>query len=153
MSYTAVKYNRTTTNLNPQIWNQPHFRNLTATAQWLYLHLTTNPNINPAGVQTWHPGRIAATTTDLIPDDIHHAAQQLTQHDYITIDPQTEEVAITNYATTNIWLKTASNGTSTAHAVQNTASRTIRQKSPKNYNNSPKTTPTTPHTTAKPCES
>lgn len=118
---------RNTVNLHPNIWDETRFRNLPATAQWLYLMLHTHQDLNQAGVIDWHPARLAAMSGDLIAEDVEIAGQQLEEAGYLTIDHDTQEAYINGYNAKNRWLKSPTVGIAVGTAAQKTHSRKIRQ--------------------------
>lgn len=118
---------RNTVNLHPNIWDETRFRNLPATAQWLYLMLHTHQDLNQAGVIDWHPARLAAMSGDLIAEDIEIAGTELEKAGHLTIDHYTQEAYIDGYNAKNRWLKSPTVGIAVGTAAQKTHSRKIRQ--------------------------
>lgn len=121
-----IRVMRRTTNLSPHLWNDPHIRQLPATAQWLYLMLHTHQDLNQAGIIDWHPARLAAMSNDLIAEDVEIAGQQLEDAGYLTIDHDTQEAYIDGYNATNRYFRSPNMGIAVGTAAQATYSRTIR---------------------------
>jgi hypothetical protein len=79
------------------IWTDDDWRDLTSSAQWLYLFLLSSPSLSFAGVADWRPGRIAANATDLRRDDVEVFAAELIAGQFILVDADTEEVLIRSF--------------------------------------------------------
>lgn len=79
------------------MWADDEFRDLSALAQWLYIHLLTAPSLTFAGVCDWRPNRIAAHAAALPPNAVEAAADELEAGAFILIDHETEEVLIRSF--------------------------------------------------------
>ena len=120
MSGITIRHPRSTVNLKAEIWENPQWLELDSLAQWLYIAITTSPNISQVGVHEYRPGRLAALSTDT------NAATELAQAGWVTLDADTDEIAITGYLTRNIWFKTPATGVSATNATKRIISREIR---------------------------
>lgn len=85
---------RTHARIYSSIWDDPDFQALSVHAQRLYLLLTSQGEVNNAGlilltVRRWSRG---CDTTD--PDDIRKALTELDEHRFVVVDDDTEEVLI-----------------------------------------------------------
>ena len=61
-------------NIRTDIWNDDDFRQLSASAQLLYLQLLTSATLTYAGVADWRPKRIAALACGRNAKDVEAAA-------------------------------------------------------------------------------
>lgn len=126
MSGITIRHPRSTVNFKAEIWENPEWLELDSLAQWLYIAITTSPSISQVGVHEYRPGRLAALATDTNADDISLAATELAQAGWVTLDADTDEIAITGYLTRNIWFKTPATGVSATNATKRIISREIR---------------------------
>jgi hypothetical protein len=78
-------------------WADDDVRALPMAAQWLYMHMLTNPRLTYAGVADWRPARIAAFTGDKTAEDIEEAALYLEDAQFVVIDRDTEEALIRSF--------------------------------------------------------
>ena len=79
------------------IWGDDDWRDLTSSAQWLYLHLLSSPSLTFCGVVDWRPARIAGRTSDLTRHDVEHFAAELEAGLFLIIDRDTEEALIRSW--------------------------------------------------------
>lgn len=79
------------------IWRDPDFRALTLPAQGLYLTLLTASSLNLCGVGDWRPKRLAAFSEGSTVDTIIGLAQELSDANFIIVDPDTEEVLVRSF--------------------------------------------------------
>lgn len=79
------------------IWADADFRTLTPSAQHLYFLLLTSPTLTLAGIADWRPARLARMATGWTVDDIRAAADELTQHRYLVVDDDTDEVLVRSF--------------------------------------------------------
>lgn len=79
------------------IWADDDFRDLSSSAQWLYMHLLTSPDLSFAGVTDWRPPRIAAHTSELTGADVEMFASELEAGEYVVIDRRSEECLIRSF--------------------------------------------------------
>lgn len=108
------------------IWGDDNFRDLTPAAQHLYLVLLTAPGLTYAGVDEWHPGRIAARAAGWTPDDVRDAAAELIHHLFIVVDEDTGEYLIRTFIRHDGLMKQRNLGVSMAKARALVSSRGIR---------------------------
>ncbi|QNE90288.1 hypothetical protein H0194_04745 [Corynebacterium incognita] len=106
-------------------WTDPNFTQLTHTAQWLYLLAHTHPSITWAGVIEYRPHKLQALNTNLTAQDIQQAAQELHNHGWLLIDPDTEEALITTYYTDLVYLRQVNLGVSIARDLRLLASQKL----------------------------
>lgn len=79
------------------IWADEDFRDLTSSAQWLYLHLLASPTLTFCGTTDWRPPRIAAVTAELTGNDVETFAAELEAGRFIVVDRDTEEAMIRSF--------------------------------------------------------
>lgn len=79
------------------IWSRPSFRQLTHTAQHLYLMLWTHPGLTTAGTLDYHPARLAKIASDLTAEKVDQTAGELERAGLIVVDRETEELAMLNW--------------------------------------------------------
>ncbi|HAT1133959.1 hypothetical protein ACL1IT_01170 [Corynebacterium striatum] len=128
MTISRVRKVRNTTQIKPQIWAEPGYRELTSLAQWLYFTIHSHPQITWAGTLDWHPGRLAAMATDTTADDIRHAAKELTTHNWVTLDEETDEIYLNGYQTGDSHMRIPNLARAVAVAYADIHSRTIREQ-------------------------
>lgn len=76
------------------LWARPTWRNLTVTAQHLYLLLWTHPALTTAGTMDYNPTRLATLAADLTPDSVDTALDSLIEADLAAVDRDTQELAL-----------------------------------------------------------
>lgn len=108
------------------IWGDEDWRGLTSSAQWLYTHLLTSPNLTFAGITDWRPPRIAALTAELAAGDVEAFAQELTVARFILPDVETEEVLIRSWVKHDGLLRSPNMTKALIKAHQGTASNILR---------------------------
>lgn len=140
-----VRKTRNSTNITPQIWNEAGFRDLTHTAQWLFLTIGTLPELDWSGCLDYNPYKLAALNTDLTSDDIEAAAQELHKHGWVLLDPGTQEIYLRGYQTMGTHLRHANMGKALAAALDLVYSAPFGVKSSQNSTPSKPKKPTTPH--------
>ena len=79
------------------IWDDDDFRDLTSSAQWLYLHLLASPTMSFCGIADWRPPRIAAVTAELTGNDVETFAAELEAGRFLVIDRGTDEVLVRSF--------------------------------------------------------
>ena len=79
------------------IWADEDFTSLSSPAQWLYMRLLTHGDLSYCGVTDWRPGRLAASSSDLSPEDVEHFAGELEAGRFLVIDRATEEALVRSY--------------------------------------------------------
>ena len=121
-----VRKVRTTTNIDPRIWQTQQFRDLSQGAQWLFFTLHSHPKISWAGTLDYNPARLAELATDLIPDDVAHYAHELETMGYLQLDERTQELALTRYIPDNPQMRVPNIARATAIAIGDIHSRRIR---------------------------
>lgn len=108
------------------IWEDEDFLDLSMPAQWLYLYLSTNPDLTFAGISDWRPKRIKPKAAALTVDVIESAAQELADALYIVVDDDTEEVLVRSFMRNDGLLKQKNMGVAVARAYATVASRELR---------------------------
>lgn len=123
-----VRKTRNSTNITPQLWNEAGFRDLTHTAQWLFLTIGTLPELDWSGCLNYNPHKLAALNTNLTPEGIETAAQELHKHGWVLLDPGTQEIYLRGYQTMGTHLRHANMGKALAAALDTVYSRDIRHE-------------------------
>lgn len=123
-----VRKTRNSTNITPQLWNEAGFRDLTHTAQWLFLTIGTLPELDWSGCLDYNPYKLAALNTNLTPDNIETAAHELHNHGWVLLDPGTQEIYLRGYQTMGTHLRHANMGKALAAALDTVYSRDIRHE-------------------------
>lgn len=108
------------------IWSDDDWRDLTPTAQWLYLHLLSSPTLNYAGVADWRPNRIMHMAQGWTADVFDRAASLLETTGYVVIDRDSEEVLIRSFLRHDGILSKPNVAIAFCKAWQGIASRVIR---------------------------
>lgn len=80
-----------------KIWRDPEWRRLPHTAQWLYFHIISQPEINAAGVLSVNVPRWARGSDDLTDDDVYTAFKVLVQRRYIVVDEYEDEALVRSF--------------------------------------------------------
>ena len=114
-------------NIRIDMWADQEWRELSASAQHLYMLLLTHPTLSYAGVADWKPGRLAAMTEGRTRDEILEAAQELQSKIFIVVDEETEEVLIRSFIKHDGLLKQPKLFVSMMNAYAAIASRSIRE--------------------------
>lgn len=73
------------------------FRDLDVAAQWLYITLLAQPDLNLCGVMPYIPNRWARFAPDLSAADVEQLASELDDRGYVVIDPDTVEVWVRSF--------------------------------------------------------
>ena len=120
-----VRKVRTTTTIDPHIWQTPKFRDLSQGAQWLWFTLQSHPQLSWAGTLDYNHARLAELATDLIPDDVAHYAHELETMGYIHIDHRTQELLLADYTNTSTNLRSPNHAKATAIAIGDIHSRKL----------------------------
>lgn len=84
-------------NIQIDIWNDPDFRELSASAQLLYIQLLSSATLTYAGVADWRPKRIAVLSKGRTPADVVAAMKELVTGLFIVVDEDTEEALVRSY--------------------------------------------------------
>lgn len=84
-------------NIRTDIWADSDWRELSESAQRLYLLLLTHPTLSYAGVADWRPNRLAALSEASTVKSIRDAAAELQSHRFIYVDDEQEEVLIRSF--------------------------------------------------------
>ena len=79
------------------IWNDPDFRDVSLTAQWLYFTMLTYPTLNSCGVMEWREAKLVRMTQGLTVQELREAAWELGQRRLIAVDPDTEEALVRSF--------------------------------------------------------
>jgi hypothetical protein len=79
------------------IWIDDDFLDLTPEAQHLYLVLATQMKLSFCGVTSWHPGKLSQLAAKWTPARVEGAAKELSDHRYIVIDADTDEVLVRSF--------------------------------------------------------
>ena len=77
-----------------KLWSDSTFTDLTADAQWLYLTLTLQPDLTPAGVLPLRERRWSRYARGLGGEDITVRLKELTEAGYAVVDDDTEELLL-----------------------------------------------------------
>ena len=83
--------------LHKQIWADPDWRTLSASEQWLYLHLVSRQELTWAGTCDWFPKRICQVAAGLSVDEVTLAASVLQAKGYIVVDDADDRVLIRSF--------------------------------------------------------
>jgi hypothetical protein len=78
-------------------WAEKSWTDLTADAQWLYMHLMSQPTTDTAGVFPIRVTKWAKAAADMAVERVRAAARLLTERGWIAADGDTEEGLIRNY--------------------------------------------------------
>jgi len=114
-------------NIRIDMWADQDWRDLSASAQHLYLLLLSHPTLSYAGVADWKPGRLAAMTGDRTREEVIEAADELQAKIFIVVDDETEEVLIRSFIKHDGLLKQPKLVISMMNAYAAIASRPIRE--------------------------
>lgn len=79
------------------IWNDEDFRNLTSSAQLLYLQLLSSATLTYAGVADWRSKRLAILSRGRTPTEVETAMVELESGMFAVVDEDTEEVFIRSF--------------------------------------------------------
>lgn len=114
-------------NIRIDIWADQEWRDLSASAQHLYLLLLSHPTLSYAGVADWKPGRLAAMTRGRTRRQILAARAELQEKFFIYVDEDSEEVLIRSFLKHDGLLKQPKLVVSMMNAYAAIASKTIRE--------------------------
>lgn len=114
-------------NIRIDIWADQEWRDLSASAQHLYLLLLSHPTLSYAGVADWKPGRLAAMSGGRTKRQLLAAAAELQEKFFIVIDEESEEVLIRSFIKHDGLLKQPKLVVSMMNAYAAIASKTIRE--------------------------
>lgn len=79
------------------IWTDPAFRQLTESAQRLYLLMLTHPSLSACGVLDWKEAKLAKFAQGMTVATLRRAAYELGQAQFIAVDPETEEALVRSF--------------------------------------------------------
>ena len=79
------------------IWNDAEWRRLNTNAQWSYLMLLSQPEINNCGVLALVPRRWSGYAADMTPDDLEAALLELENAGFVLCDDETQELVIRTF--------------------------------------------------------
>jgi hypothetical protein len=88
---------RTYANISTAIWRRDEFRALDPYAQWMYLLLTSQPEISAAGVLPLSITRWSTRAKGATPEIVVGALERLQQNRYVVLDFETEEVLVRSF--------------------------------------------------------
>lgn len=88
---------RTFANISTAIWRRDEFRALDCEAQWMYLLLTSQPDISAAGVLPLSVTRWSTRAVNMTPQRVMAAVERLQQHRYVVVDLETEELLVRSF--------------------------------------------------------
>lgn len=88
---------RTYANISTAIWRRDEFRALDPTAQWMYLLLTSQPEISAAGVLPLSITRWSTRARGVTTETVTGALRRLQEHRYVVLDFETEEVLVRSF--------------------------------------------------------
>jgi hypothetical protein len=117
---------RTHAAIRLDIWGDDDWRNLSMSAQYLYLHLLASPTLNYAGVADWRPARIAGMSGGTPREVIKAAAVELEAALFIIVDDETEEVLIRSFLKHDGLLQKPNVAKAMVKAYTKTVSSTLR---------------------------
>lgn len=109
------------------MWADDDWRNLTPSAQHLYMVLLSHPTLTYAGVADWRPGRIASLSRSWTANDVLESAEELEQSHFILVDHDSEEVLIRSFVKHDGLMKQPKLAVAMANAYAAVASSGIRQ--------------------------
>lgn len=84
-------------NIRTDIWADSDWRELSESAQRLYLLLLTHPTLSYAGVADWRPNRLAALSSESTAGSIRRDAEELQRKRFVYADDEFEEVLIRSF--------------------------------------------------------
>lgn len=113
--------------IHTSIWNDDDFRELTSTAQHMYLLLASHPLLSYCGVMDWWPGRIASLARDMDEDHVYGAVKELVDTDFVFLDGHTCELLVRSYVRYDGVLNRPNMGKAMAAALKRVTSRDIRE--------------------------
>lgn len=108
------------------IWGDDDWRDLTSSAQWLYLHLTSTRGLSLCGIADWRPSRIAAHTADLTAADVEQFATELEDGHFAIIDRDTDEALIRSWVKHDGLMKSPNMAKALAKAHDAAGSKVLR---------------------------
>lgn len=114
-------------NIRTDIWADTDWRELTETAQRLYLLLLSHSTLNYAGVADWRPKRIVPLSASSTLDGVLEAARELERMHFIVADDDTEEILIRSFIKHDGLLKSPNLVKAMSAAYAGIASRKIRE--------------------------
>lgn len=79
------------------IWTDPAFRQLSESAQRLYLLMLTHPSLSACGVLDWKEAKLAKFAQGMTVATLRRAAYELGQAQFIAVDPETEEALVRSF--------------------------------------------------------
>ena len=79
------------------IWTDPDFTSLPMAAQYVYLFLVSQPNLNAAGVLPLQPRRWAFIATQMKPSDFENELAILDDRKYVLADYDSEELLVRTF--------------------------------------------------------
>lgn len=109
------------------IWLDDDWRDLTASAQHLYLVMLTDPQLSYAGVTDWRPKRIIQKAKEWSLFDCYRAAVELSEKLFLVIDEDTEEAFVRSFMRHDEIMKNPRLAVSAVKAYGDIASNKIRQ--------------------------
>ncbi|MDJ1370658.1 hypothetical protein [Gulosibacter molinativorax] len=114
-------------NIFTDIWADQDWRELSVTAQHLYLLMLTHGTLNYAGVMDWHPGRLAAMSDGRAAADVERDGAELEAGGFVLIDTDTGEGLVRSFLKHDGVLKQPKIVVSMTNAFASVASKKIRQ--------------------------
>lgn len=108
------------------IWGDDDWRDLSSSAQWLYLHLISTRDLSLCGITDWRPSRIAAHTADLSAADVEHFATELEAGHFAIIDRNTEEALVRSWVKHDGLMKSPNMAKALVKAHDMAGSRVLR---------------------------
>lgn len=84
-------------NLRIDIWADQDWRELSPTAQHLYVQMLSHGSLSYAGVMDWKPGRLAAMSRGRAREDVERDAAELESGRFVLVDTDTEEALIRSF--------------------------------------------------------
>lgn len=85
---------RSEARIQVSIWADPDFRAMSPGAQWTYMFLLSQPDLGYHGVMPLRITKWARSARDLTVAKLRDDLDELDQHEFIVIDPNTEEVLV-----------------------------------------------------------
>lgn len=114
-------------NVFTDIWADTDWRQLSESAQRLYLLLLTHDTLNYAGVADWRPKRLVPLSRSTTIESLSESAEELESKGFIVIDEDTDEVLVRSFVKHDGLMKSPNLAAAMASAYGGTASRKIRE--------------------------
>lgn len=112
--------------IQESIWRDEHFRQLSRTAQAMYMQLLSQKELDCAGVLPLHPTKWVKGCDELTITAVMHDLDELQEHRFVFYDEDTDEAFIRSYIRNSNVLKIPNMRKSALRAAALVASKRIR---------------------------